>query len=300
MIGEAFSQTFSQLVSIVLPVFICVAIGFAWVRLNGRFDVEFVTTLITNIGAPCLVFHTLANLDVAPSVFGRMVGAAAANLVACTLVSLCVLRALRLSQQAYLPVLVFANTGNMGLSLCYLAFGDVGLGLAIGVFAVYSVTMFTVGPALASGAVSWRAVVQVPLLYAVLAAMGFMVWDVSPPQWINATTALLGDITIPMMLIALGVSLSRLKVTSMRRSLGLALLRLVMGCLVALGIASAFDLGPIDRGVLVVQGAMPSAVFTYLFAQRYNTAPEEVAGIVVMSTAFSFLLLPFLLWFVLS
>ena len=103
-----------------------------------------------------------------------------------------------------------------------------------------------------------------------------------------------------MMLIALGVSLSRLKVTSLRRSLGLALLQLVMGFLVALGMASAFDLDPIARGVLVVQGSMPSAVFNYLFAQRYNTAPEEVAGIVVMSTAFSFVLLPFLLWFVLS
>jgi predicted permease len=291
---------FSQMVSIVLPVFVCVAIGFAWVRLNRGFDVEFVTILITNIGAPCLVFHTLANLDVAPSMFGRMVGAAAANLAACTVVSLCVLKALRLPRQAYLPVLVFANTGNMGLSLSYLAFGDVGLGLAIGVFTVYSVTMFTVGPALASGTASWRAVVRVPILYAVLAALGFMFWDLSPPRWINATTALLGDITIPMMLIALGVSLSRLKVTSMRRSLGLALLRLVMGCSVALGIASAFDLDPIARGVLVVQGSMPSAVFTYLFAQRYNTAPEEVAGIVVMSTVFSFVLLPFLLWFVLS
>jgi predicted permease len=296
MIGQAFSQ----LVSIVLPVFICVAIGFAWVRLNRRFDVEFVTILITNVGAPCLVFHTLANIDVTPLVFGRMVGAAAANLATCALVSLCVLRALRLSRQTYLSVLAFPNTGNMGLPLSYLAFGDVGLGLAIGVFAVYSVTMFMVGPALASGTVSWRAVVRMPLLYAVLAAMGFMVWEVSPPQWINATTELLGDITVPMMLIALGVSLSRLKVTSLRRSFALALLRLVMGFLVALGMASAFNLDPIARGVLVVQGSMPSAVFNYLFAQRYNAAPEEVAGIVVMSTAFSFVLLPFLLWFVLS
>jgi malate permease and related proteins len=281
-------------------VFICVAIGFVWVRLDLRFDVEFVTVLITNIGAPCLVFHTLANLDIEPAVFGRMVGAAAANLIACTVVSVCVLTALRLSRQAYLSALVFANTGNMGLSLSYLAFGEVGLGLAIGVFAVYSVTMFTIGPALASGTASWRAAARVPILYAVPPALGFMFTNASPPRWINATTALLGDITIPMMLIALGVSLSRLKVTSLRRSLALALLRLVMGFSVALGIASAFDLGPVARGVLVMQASMPSAVFNYLFAQRYNAAPEEVAGIVVISTACAFVLLPFLLWFVLS
>ena len=296
MIGQAFSQT----VSIVVPVFICVAIGFVWVRLARGFDVEFVTTLITNIGAPCLVFHTLANLEIAPSEFGRMVGAAAAMIVACTVVSVCVLTALRLPRQAYLPALIFANTGNMGLSLSYRAFGDVGLGLAIGVFAVYSVTMFTVGPALASGTASWRTAARVPILYAVPPALGFMFMDASPPQWINATTALLGNLTIPMMLIALGVSLSRLKVTSLRVSLGLALLRLVMGFSVALGMASVFELGPIARGVLVVQGSMPSAVFNYLFAQRYHAAPEEVAGIIAISTAFAFVLLPFLLWFVLS
>ncbi len=291
MIGES--------VSIVVPVFICAAIGFAWARLGRGFDVEMVTILITNIGAPCLVFHTLANLDIAPSAFGRMIGAAAATIAACTVISLGVLAALRLPRQAYLPALVFANTGNMGLPLSYLAFGDVGLGLAIAVFTVYSVTMFTVGPALASGSASWRAAARVPILYAVPPALGFMFTDAVPPQWIDATTRLLGNITIPMMLIALGVSLSRLRVTSLRRSLGLAVLRLVMGFSVALGIASAFELGPVARGVLVVQASMPSAVFNYLFAQRYKSAPEEVAGIVVISTAIAFVLLPFLLWFVL-
>lgn len=288
-----------QLLSIVVPVFICAAIGFVWARFGRGFDVELVTILITNVGAPCLVFHTLANLDVTPSAFGGMVGAAAATIAGCTIVSVGILAVLRLSRRAYLPALVFANTGNMGLPLSYLAFGDVGLGFAIAVFTVYSVTMFTAGPALASGSASWRAAARVPILYAVAPALGFMFTDAVPPQWLNATTELLGNITIPMMLIALGVSLSRLQITSLRRSLGLALLRLAMGFLVALGVAAAFDLGPIARGVLIVQASMPSAVFNYLFAQRYQSAPEEVAGIVVISTAIAFVLLPFLLWFVL-
>jgi predicted permease len=40
-------------------------------------------------------------------------------------------------------------------------------------------------------------------------------------------------------------------------------------------------------------------VFNYLFAMRYKTAPEEVAGMVVISTVLSFATLPLLLWFVL-
>ena len=53
------------------------------------------------------------------------------------------------------------------------------------------------------------------------------------------------------------------------------------------------------RGVLIVQSSMPVAVFNCLFAQRNQRAPEEVAGLVVISTALSFVTLPLLLWYVL-
>jgi predicted permease len=47
--------------------------------------------------------------------------------------------------------------------------------------------------------------------------------------------------------------------------------------------------------VVVVESAMPVAVFNYLFAVRYNNQPEEVAGMVVTSTVIAFVSLPFLL-----
>lgn len=289
----------SQLFSIVAPVFICAGIGFGWARLGRGFDVDFVTMLITNIGAPCLVFHTLANLEVGASVFATMVAAALAVIVGCTAITAAILAATGLPSRTYMPAMVFANTGNMGLPLSFLAFGDIGLGFAIGVFTVYSMTMFTFGPALATGSTSWRRIAQVPILYAVPVALVFMLAGDPPPKWINATTELLGNITIPMMLIALGVSLARLKATSLPLSFGMAVLRLTMGFTVALAVTWAMDLEATARGVLIIQASMPSAVFNYLFAQRYGTSPEEVAGLVVISTALAFVLLPLLLWFVL-
>ena len=55
----------------------------------------------------------------------------------------------------------------------------------------------------------------------------------------------------------------------------------------------------VARGIMILQSAMPVAVFSYLFAVRYNRSPEEVAGTVVISTLLSFLTLPALLWYVL-
>jgi predicted permease len=291
MLGELFS--------IIAPVFICAGIGFAWERVGRGYDVGLVTDLITSIGAPCLVFHTLANLRVEGTAFATMVGATLAAMAGCAAAGALVLKLARLPLRSFLPAVIFPNTGNMGLPLNYLAFGDLGLALALGVFTVYTVGQFTLGIAIASGTVSLKALARVPLLWALAAAVLFMVAGATPPDWINATTRLLGDITIPLMLITLGISLARLKVASLPRSLGLSVLRLVLGFAIGVALAAALGLEGAARGVLIVQLAMPVAVFNYLFAQRYGTAPEEVAGMVVISTALSFASLPLLLWFVL-
>ncbi len=291
MIGELFS--------IVAPVFICAGIGFAWDKFGPRYDVELVTSLVTTVGAPCLVFHTLANLQVDRTAFATIVGAAVAALIVSMAAGALVLKLARLPQRSFLPAMVFPNVGNIGVPLNYLAFGDLGLALAIGVFTVYVVGQFTFGVAIASGTVSLKALARLPLLYALAAALVFMITGTVPPEWVNATTDLLGGLTIPLMLITLGISLARLKVASVPRSLGLSVLRLVMGFAIGIALATALGLEGAERGVLIIQMSMPVAVFNYLFAQRYNTAPEEVAGMVVISTALSFASLPLLLWFVL-
>lgn len=288
-----------QLFSIMAPVFICVAIGFTWARRGRAYDVELVTALVTTIGAPCLVFHTLANLSLGTTAIATMAAATVAVLAACALTGFLILHLAGLSQRAFLPTLIFPNSGNMGLPLCYLAFGDVGMALAVAVFAVYCAAQFTIGISLASGSVSLRMLARVPLLYAVPLALVFVLTDTRPPAWINATTELLGGLTIPMMLITLGVSLAGLGLGSAGQGLMLAALRLGLGFVFGVAVAAAMGLDGVARSVLIVEAAMPIAVFNYLFAQRYRTAPGEVAGAVVSSTALSFVTLPALLWYVL-
>jgi predicted permease len=113
------------------------------------------------------------------------------------------------------------------------------------------------------------------------------------------TTSLLGDFTIPLMLIALGVSLGRIEVRNLHSSLLLSLFRLLTGFGVSLGVAALLGLEGAARGVLIVQSTMPVAVFSYLFAVRYERKPEEIAGAIFISTILSFLTLPLLLWYVL-
>ncbi|MBL8660463.1 MAG: AEC family transporter [Rhodospirillales bacterium] len=293
------ADVLQKLFSIIAPVFVCAAIGFIWAKRGRAYDVELVTTLVTSIGAPCLIFHTLANVALGAEGLTTMMGATITVIAACAATGAVILHFAGLSQRAFLPTLIFSNSGNMGMPLCYLAFGDAGLAMAIAVFTVYAAMQFTLGVSLASGSVSLRMLARVPLLYAVPLALAFLLTGTKPPAWINATTSLLGGLTIPMMLITLGVSLAGLAVSSAGRSLMLAMLRLVMGLAFGTVVAAVFGLEGVARSVLILQAAMPVAVFNYLFAVRYKTAPAEVAGVVVLSTALAFLTLPALLWYVL-
>jgi predicted permease len=280
-------------------VFVCAAIGYGWMRAGVAFETEFVTTLVTNIGTPCLVFSILTKLAISPEAFLGMAGAAALSILIFGLIGAVVLRLAGWSIPAYLPGLVFANAGNMGLPLSLFAFGEAGLALAITYFTVSAISLYTIGIWITSGQASILGVLRTPLFPAVVLALICLFAGITPPAWIANTTALIGNMVIPLMLIALGVALSRLNVAGLRRSLALALLRLGMGLGVGFALAALLGLEGAARGVLVIQCTMPVAVFNYLFAQRYGQAPEDVAGMVLLSSLISFATLPLLLWLVL-
>ena len=118
-------------------------------------------------------------------------------------------------------------------------------------------------------------------------------------MWIGNTIGLIGDLAIPLMLLTLGVSLAKLKVASLGRSIALSIGRLAIGLAVGLAVATFLELDHTARGILILESAMPVAVLNYLFAARYDRSPEEVAGLVLVSTAISFITLPGLLLLVL-
>jgi malate permease and related proteins len=289
-----------DLLAILAPIFICAAIGFAWARLQRPFDSETITGLVTLVGTPCLVFDTLVRLGLPLESFGRMALVTAAAIAATMAVSAGFLLVLRKPLASFLPALTFGNAGNMGLSVCLFAFGDEGLALAIGYFAVVAVVQFTVGVGIAAGRVSPARLLQVPVLYAVAAAVAYTGFGWILPKWVANTVHLIGGFTIPLMLIALGVSLANLRVRAMLDSVIVGVGRLLIGFAVGVGVAWGFALPPLEAGVVIVECSMPVAVFNYLFALRYNRSPEAVAGSVVLSTVIGFCLLPLLLWLVLS
>ena len=181
------------------------------------------------------------------------------------------------------------------MPLAAYAFGEAGLGYAIVFYAICMIGQFTVGQAIAAGSANWRGILRLPLIYAVLLGVGVSVWDVALPHWFTNTISLIGGMTIPLMLLMLGASLARLRVMLVSQAMALSALRIGAGACIGLVIASVFELDATARSVLIMQCAMPVAVYNYLFAQKWNNQPEEVASLVIVSTLVSTFTVPILL-----
>jgi predicted permease len=289
-----------QLAAVILPVVIIAGIGYGWSRFKRPFDNALVTQLVSMIGSPCLVASSLTSLHVEPQSLGVMALATILVFSCMFVLGFAVLKVMKLPMHSYLPAVVFSNAGNMGLPLALFAFGQSGLALAVVYFAFSATLQFTAGMSIAAGSASVKHLVKMPVIYAVAASLVVIVTGIPLPTFIANTLQILAGLTIPLMLLALGVSLGSLRVRSLPRNLFLSLVRMIGGFAVSFLVAWALDLSPMARGVLLIQASMPVAVFNYLFAQYYNRRPEDVAAMVIISTLLSFGTLPFLIYYVLA
>jgi len=291
---------FAVILPVVVPVFAIAGLGYWWARSRRPFDTNAITALVTTIGLPALIIDALVKVRLPEGALVDMVLAAALTHAIFLAVGWLVIKAVRQPVSAFLPGVVFGNTGNMGLPLCLFAFGEEGLALAICYFILHAVLLFTLGNQLAAGQASLRGLVRTPMVWAIAVALVLLLTGTPLPPAVGNTLGLLAGLTIPLMLMALGVSLARLRVTSFGRATGFAVLRLGLGFGAGWGVATLLGLEGVAFGVVVVESAMPVAVMNYLFAARYDNRREEVAGTVLVSTALSFLTLPLILGLVMA
>jgi hypothetical protein len=153
----------------------------------------------------------------------------------------------------------------------------------------------TAGQMISAGKLSPAALFKTPVVYAVALAIVFMATGTRPPKFVASALETLGYMAIPIMLLALGVSLARLSPGKIKVSGLVAVLRIALGFAGGWLIATLLELEGAARGVLIIQSAMPAAVFNYLWAQHYGRDAAAVAGVVVISTALAFVLMPLML-----
>ena len=202
----------AELISIVLPVYLCAGFGYAWIRMGRRYDTELITDLIMNVGAPCLVFSSIVDLEMEGGLVFEMAAAILVAIVVMLLIAAVFLRLAGLSIATFIGPMTMPNTGNMGLPVLLFAFGAEGFALGVVIFAIMAMLQFTVMIWFWERKVSFARIFRTPLSYAVVIAAALVGLDLEPPEWTIRFTSLLGAFTVPLMQFTLGVSLAQLKV----------------------------------------------------------------------------------------
>ncbi len=288
-----------EVLQIIAPVIILAGVGFGWAWLGFEYKVQFVTRLTMNLSVPALIFTALIKTEIDPEALRITALAAALAYIGVALVLAVFLRLAGYNMRTFLAPLVFGNTGNLGLPLAFFAFGQAGFDFAVVVFAVMAFLSFTIGVWIVSGSASPLSAIKQPIVWATVLGSLFLANGWGLPEWSVNTLELLGQIAIPLMLITLGVAITRLKPASLGRAFWLSFLKLGVCVVVPAGVGLWLGLPKVAFAALVVQVATPVAVTSYMLAEKYAADAGEVAGLVVVSTLLSVLAIPLILAFVL-
>ena len=200
-----------------------------------------------------------------------------------------------------LPPLILPNTGNMGVPICLFAYGTQGLGVASAIASVIILFHFTLGVFLAKKKFSFDVVLKSPPVYAIIVSVLFLYFKIDTPLFLENTTFLLTYATIFLVLMSLGIALTRFKF-SLKNSIILSLCRVVVGPIIAFIIIYYFELSGFAAGVLLIQSAMPSAILNYLVGSMYSPKKivDSIASTIVVSTLMSFITIPIIVYIALS
>ncbi|AUA55239.1 auxin efflux carrier [Achromobacter spanius] len=292
----AIAQFYLSAIVLMLPLLSCVGIGVFWGKRDIPFGGAFITTLVTSVTTPALVFHTFVTTQLDDRALADVAAATLLALLLCALVGALLLKVWKLPVRTLLPTASLPNAGNLGLPISQLAFGDAGLSVAVAFFAVNSFVMHTVAVRLLPGVNtkgSWKS----PILLASVVAVAMRLLHIPVPEWLIETARMLGAVTVPLMLLSLGHALALIPSNGLRDGAKVAAIRLVVGLAAGLAVVWALDLEPVLGGALTLQMAMPCAVVSYMYAKRYTTMGDTAAGAVLVSTVVFLLLAPLMLWF---
>jgi predicted permease len=271
----------------ILPIIAISTVGFALGRLRDV-TVDPLNTITIYVLVPALIFYSLTTTplsggtlaSIAAGVFlftgvmwlladgsGRMLGRTEPILGSFVLVS------------------IFPNAGNLGIPVSEFAFGSVGRSTAVVYIVAQSVTMYTLGVYLAARGEgeNWRsgvrAIFEIPLIYTVAAALLARYLGILPPAdaALMETVKLVGDSSIPVMLLILGIELADVDYGAAVLQVTPAVaLKMLLAPVVGVGVALLVGFrNPTVARVFVLECAMPTAVTTLILTGEFAGAVPD-------------------------
>ena len=291
-------EIYLKLFEVIFPVFFVVGIGYYLGKKNPKIYTTFITNFGGNIGSPAIVFYSVTTTGLTFSVFTNYFIYYLLAIIGFSIIGVIFLFFFKKDAIMELPPYILPNTGNMGLPICLFAYGANGLGVAGAISSLIILFHFTLGVFLASKKFNLEVITKSPAFYSVIISIIFLYFEIPVPNFVVNTTMLLTYATIFLILMSLGIALTRLKVFSFYTSLIGSIARVIIGPIIGYLIILYFNLSGYAAGVLLIQCSMPSAVLNYLVGSMYSPKKvvDNIASMIVVSTLLSFITIPIIVF----
>lgn len=279
---------------IIGPVLMLVAVGAGVGRWLGLSPEPFAKLAFWVFG-PAFMFNALANAGLPSNVLIEVASAALLALAGTGVFALLVTaRMSRDRRAAVLTTSLYGNTGNFGLAMVIFTFGDAAIPFAAVCLVVVNTVGLVVGIASTQG--GWSGIGTAftrPMTLVIIPALVVNGFGTELPPIVDRPIGLMAAGLIPMMLITLGIQLEQMRRPKIGIDVGLSLFaKLLVQPLIAVAAVSMIGLSDLAAGAVILQAAMPAAVFTTVLAIEQKTRPDETATIVMAGTLVSILTLP--------
>ena len=292
-------EIYIKLFEVLFPVFFVVGIGYYLGKTNPKIDTTFITSFAANIGTPAMVIYAITSTGINFEIFRDYFWYYLLAIALFALVGIFTLYLLKTKDIVReLPPLIFPNTGNMGLPICMFAYGSKGLGVSASITSLIILCHFTLGVFLADRKFNLNVILKNPPFYAIIFSAIMLFYGIKMTVFVVNTTEWLMYVTIFLILMSLGIALTRLKVFSLTNALISSFTRMIIGPAIGFFLIFIFNLKGFAAGVLLIQCSMPSAVLNYLVGSIYSPKKivDSIASTIVVSTLISFVTIPIVVY----
>ena len=303
-------MNFLPILAEVIPFFLMIGLG-CITRVGGILNSDSeksVLNLVLCVLYPCFVLWKVpSNESLSVSVVALSIGVGFSLTAIAFLVAWLTGRFAKVSQQnargTFAVSAGLQNYGFIPIPLVIALFGDEALGVLFVHNLGVEIAMWTVGLMILSGNAkgSWKRLINGPTIAITIALFlnftGLHTWV---PGVANKAIAQLGNCTIPVSLILVGSTLagvvqSEKWETKWNVIWGAMGVRFAIMPLIFLGAAVAVSFSPNLQRVLIVEAAMPAAVFPVVLAKHFGGKPGVATQIVIATSLASLILTPTIL-----
>ena len=295
---ESHSLLLERIFLTVFPLVAIVTTGYFYAR-RHKPDMSIANQINIDVFVPALIFAALSAESFDLLKYQSLALAAVVVVLGSGLLLLPLCRLLGVHPKTFIPPMMFSNSGNLGIPLIVLAFGEQALQAAIVLFLVENVLHFTVGIYILDHKTRLLNLLRMPMILATILGLVWSSFGLPNYPAIHTFIEMLGQIAIPLMLFALGVRMTSVDLSHWRIGSLSAILCPASGILIALICQQFLQLDQTQFAYLIVFGALPPAVLNYMIAERYNQEPHHVASIVLMGNLGSLIFIPLTLAFIL-